>query len=97
MQDEVTGGVPGVDVALDVGGDDLFAAVTEEVAGGGRLEHRVVVGGGQLPAGEGALTAMQRQRVGVHRPARQVFDFAGRGRVAIGVDPAVGVGDDQLV
>src|SRR5204862_6560683 len=97
VEDEFARRVPGVDVALHVACDDLGAPVAEQITGGRRLEDRAVVGGRDLAAGEGVLAGVQRQGVGVHRPAGQVWHFAGVGVVLVGVDDAVGVGDDQLV
>ena len=72
VEHEFSGGVPGVDVPLHVVGHDLFAPIAEQVARGGSLEHGAVVGTRHLAARERVLARMQRQRVGVHRPARQV-------------------------
>ena len=89
--------VPRVDVPLPVVGDDVHFAIARQVARRGRLEHRVVVRGGETAAAEGVLSDMQGQRVGVHGPARQVAEGAGDGVALIGVDQAVGVGDDELI
>ncbi len=89
--------VPGVDVALHVVGDDRQLAVAREVSDRRRLDHRVVVRRSQPTAAERVLAAVQRQRFGVHRPAGEVFQRAARRAVLVGVDPAVGVGHDQLV
>ena len=72
VEDEFALRVPGVDVALHVIGHDLRAPVAEQVAGRRGLDHRPVVGGRDLAAGERMLAGVQRQRVGVHRPAGQV-------------------------
>ena len=98
VKDEFAAGVPGVDVALQVVGHDLDAAVAEQVAGGGRLEHGVIVRARELSARERSLAGVQRQRFGVHGPARQVGQaVVGGGVVLVSVDHAVGVGHDELV
>ena len=97
MKDELALRVPGVHVALDVVGDDVDFPGAEEVTRGRSLEHGVVVGGGEFVAGERFLAGVQWQRFGVHRPAGQVAQASGCRVVLVGVDEAVGVGDDQLV
>ena len=80
VEDQFALGVPRVHVALHVVGDDVQFAVAGQVADRRRLDHRVVVRGRQAAAAERVLAAVQRQRFGVHRPARQVFQRSPVGR-----------------